>query len=189
MKKFVLIVGVLFLAFSSLSYAKSSHKHTDDEEEDDTDSSPSSILQIVTGPMIDVKNFGSNFYMAGITVGGKYKRFGLAYAQGGGLKSVRPYLLIDIPFTFNTGEVSQMAIGPIIDIGPAIGFAAGQKIIDVMQVGFGLDVKFYFNDSIGLSLSPVHFTSSFATYTTGGTGLVKQFRMTYDILFSFLLRW
>jgi len=184
MKKFVLIAGIVFFAFSSISYAKS--QKADDENEG---GQKSSILQVIVGPMIDVKNWGANYFTAGLAVGGKYFRFGLSYAGGGGIKVVRPFAMIDIPFTFNMGEVSQLAIGPIIDFGPSFGFAPAAKVIDVMVLGFGLDVKFYFNDSLGVSLTPVHFSNSFATYTTGGGGLVKQYRMSYDLLFSFILRW
>ena len=149
---------------------------------------------MLLGPSFDIKNWGSNPFTLGLTFGGKTFRFGVSYIHssvlGTTINSVRPYLLIDIPFTFDVGKKGQLAIGPIIDFGPAFGFGGGAKIIDVLMLGYGLDVKYYFNNNIGVSFSPVHFSNSFATYTMAGgaNSFSKQFRMTYDLLFSFLLR-
>jgi hypothetical protein len=189
MKKLILTCTALFVLFGSYAYAADKEKDAQKDEREPG----SSIVQIVVGPMIDVKDWGANQFALGLTMGGKYIRFGLGYNHAstafGSMNAFRPYLLIDVPFSFDIGKQSSLAIGPIIDFGPSFGFVAGQKLIDVMQLGFGLDVKFYFNDSLGVSIAPVHFTNSFATYTTGGPGFTKQYRMTYDLLFSFLLRW
>jgi len=186
MKKLILTCIALFVLFGSYAYAA-------DKEQKDEREPGSSIVQVVLGPMIDAKDWGANQFALGLTMGGKYFRFGLGYSHasvsGSSMNSFKPYLLIDVPFSFDVGRKSSIAIGPVIDFGPSFGFMGGQKIIDVMQLGFGLDAKFYFNDTFGVSVSPVHFTNSFATYTVGGTGLTKQYRMTYDLLFSFLLRW
>lgn len=188
MKKIIFTCAALFVLFGSYAYAAEAEKEQKDERDPG-----SSIFQVVFGPMRDAKDWGSNEFALGLTMGGKYFRFGLGYSHASvataSMNSFKPYLLIDIPFSFDIGQKSSLAIGPIIDFGPSFGFVAGQKVIDVMQLGFGLDVKFYFNDSLGVSLAPVHFTNSFATYTTGGPGLIKKHRMTYDLLFSFLLRW
>ena len=188
MKKLLLTCTALFVLFGSYAYAADKEKEQKDEREPG-----SSIVQFVLGPRIDAKDWGANEFVLGLTMGGKYFRFGLGYSHASyasvSVNSFKPYFLIDVPFSFEIGRKSSLAIGPIIDFGPSFGFAAGQKIIDIMQLGFGLDVKFYFNDTFGVSVAPVHFTDSFATYTTGGAGLVKQFRMSYDLLFSFLMRW
>jgi len=57
-----------------------------------------------------------------------------------------------------------------------------------MMVGFGLDLKLYFNSMMGVSFSPIHFSNSFAQYRSDGTGWTKGYRMSYDLLFSFILR-
>ena len=188
MKKLILTATVLFVLFGSYAYAADKEKEQQDERDPG-----SSIVQFVLGPMIDAKDWGANQFALGLTMGGKYFRFGLGYSHAstsvGSLNSFKPYLLIDIPFSFDIGRKSSLAIGPIIDFGPSFGFVAGEKLIDVMQLGFGLDVKFYFSDRFGVSISPIHFTNSFATYVTGGPGFTKQHRMTYDVLFSLLMRW
>ena len=82
-----------------------------------------------------------------------------------------------------------MAIVPTIDFGPELGFINGTKVIDFAILGFGLKTKFYFTEHFGAAITPFHLSTSFATYTTGGLGVVRQTRMTYDLLFSLLLRW
>ena len=180
MKKILIALTLVSVLFGSYAHASS-------------DDRGNNVFQLIIGPMIDVRDWGANQFTMGINYGGKYVRFGVNYgrmsANNVTMNAFKPYFLIDIPFSFDIGQKSQLAIGPVIDFGPSFGFAAGEKIIDVMQLGYGLDVKFYFNDNIGLSVTPIHFTDSFATYTTGGIGFTKQFRMSYDLLFSFLLRW
>jgi hypothetical protein len=198
MRKILLACTAIVVLFSaSAVYAAAEKKDATAKSEDTTERTEpgNTIVQVVLGPSFDVKNWGSNPFSLGLTFGGKTFRFGVSYihssALGVTINSARPYMLIDIPFTFDIGRKSQLAIGPMIDFGPAFGFGGGAKIIDVMMLGYGIDVKYYFNNNIGVSLSPVHFENSFATYTTAGGiagTFTKQFRMTYDLLFSFLLR-
>lgn len=203
MRKILLTCTAIFVLFgASAVYAAAADKKdaTAKTEATDERTDPgNTIVQVVLGPMFDIKDWGSTPFKLGLTFGGKTFRFGVDYMRssisaGGAsvtVNSVRPYMLIDIPFTFDIGKKSQLAIGPMIDFGPAFGFASGGKLIDVMILGYGVDVKYYFNNNIGVSLTPVHFSNSFATYMTG-TGIAgtftKKFRMTYDLLFSFLLR-
>jgi len=197
MKRLILVSALFFVAFGSYAYATEENATTTTEVttkevpakvEVQHEGPGSNIFQIVLGPMINVKDWGPNQFSVGATFGGKYIRLGLGYAHSGSLNAYRPYLLLDIPFTFDVGTQSSFAIGPIVDVGPSFGFINGQKVIDVMMVGFGLDLKFYFNRTLGISLSPVHFSNSFANYTSGGTGWTKGYKMSYDLLFSLLLR-
>lgn len=152
----------------------------------------SSEFGIVLGPKLNVKN-STNQFTIGIMGGGKYLKYGISYARfsitGVKVNAFRPYMGIEIPFGFDIASESELLIGPMFDLGPAFAFGGGQKMIDVMQIGYGMFVKFYFSETFGVGMTPVHFTNSFATYTTGGIGLQKQTTMTYDLLFSFLMRW
>ena len=145
-------------------------------------------LEFLLGPRIDVTNYGTNFFTTGLAYGGKYLKFGLNYSHASpanvSYNGFKPYVMIDIPLGFG-----GFAIAPTIDLGPEIGFAAGRKIIDVMVLGFGLKAQYYFTDMLGVGITPVHFSNSFATYTTGVPGFVKQHRMSYDLFFSLLLKW
>lgn len=199
MKKTLIAVTALFVLLGTTSvYAAEEKKDVTAKAEATTEREEpgSSIFQVILGPSFDIKNWGSNPFSVGLAFGGKTFRFGVSYVHssilGVSVNGVRPYLIIDIPFTFDIGRKGQLAIGPIIDFGPAFAFGGGAKMVDVMVLGYGLDVKYYFNNTIGASLTPVHFSNSFATYTTGGGiagTFTKQFRMTYDLFFSFLLRW
>jgi hypothetical protein len=199
MRKILIAFTAIFVLFgASAVYAAAEEKKDVSAKAETTDKRVepgNTIVQVVLGPMFDIKNWGSNPFTLGLTFGGKTFRFGVSYIHssvaGVTVNSARPYMLIDIPFSFDIGQKSQLAIGPVIDFGPAFGFGGGAKLIDVMILGYGLDVKYYFNNNIGVSLTPVHFSNSFTTYTTGGGiagTFTKQFRMTYDLLFSFLLR-
>ena len=196
MKRLILVSALFFIAFGSYAYATEEKTTTEvkttetpAKEEVQRQEPGSNIFQVVLGPMINVKDWGPNQFSVGAAFGGKYIRLGLGYAHTGSFNAYRPYLLLDIPFTLaNIGSQGSIAIGPTVDVGPSFGFINGQKVIDIMMVGFGLDIKFYFNKMVGVSLSPIHFSDSFANYTTGGTGWTKGYRMSYDLLFSLLLR-
>ncbi len=152
----------------------------------------SSEVELLFGPRFDVKNWANQFTV-GMAVGGEYIKLGFNYSHvsqaGISANMLKPYLLGEIPFSFKLGQVTEMAIVPTIDFGPEIGFTSGAKIIDFAQLGFGLKTKFYFTEHFGVAVTPFHLTTSFATYTTGGTGIVRMTRMTYDLLFSLLLKW
>ena len=145
-------------------------------------------FELLFGPKLDVKNNNSNFFTAGMAFGGDYIKFGINYSHANpastSFNAFKPYIMIDIPMEFG-----NFVIAPTIDFGPEIGFIAGQKTIDIMVLGFGLKTQYYFTDMIGIGVTPVHFSNSFATYTTGGVGLVKEYRMTYDLFFSLLMKW
>ncbi len=141
-------------------------------------------FEFLLGPKIDVKNYDANFFTTGIAYGGKFIKFGINYSRAKPINAFRPYMMIDIPMGFG-----NFVVAPTIDFGPEIGFSSGKKIIDVMVLGFGLKTQYYFTDTLGVGLTPVHFSNSFATYTTGGTKFVKQYRMSYDLFFSLLLKW
>ncbi|MEI6093665.1 MAG: hypothetical protein WCQ47_08340 [bacterium] len=145
-------------------------------------------FELLFGPRIDVKNYGTNFFTAGMAYGGKYIKLGINYSHASpanvSFNAFKPYIMIDIPLEFG-----NLVIAPTIDFGPEFGFMAGQKTIDVMTLGFGVKAQYYFTDLFGVGFTPVHFTDSFATYTTGGPGFTKQFRMSYDLFFSLLLKW
>jgi len=193
MKKLVLVSAMLFVAFGSYAYAaeekvtKETTITTKEAPAKEKAEPGNNILQLMVGPMVNIKDWGPNQFFIGAAFGGKYMRLGLGYARAsttlGTMNSYRPFLLIDVPFTFGS-----FAIGPTLDIGPSFGFVGGQKVVDVMMIGFGLDIKWYFNNMVGIALSPIHFSNSFANYTTGGTGWTKGYKMSYDLLFSFILR-
>jgi hypothetical protein len=182
MFKKILIVMVL-ASFCGFSYA---------DEREDWDSE----MGLVIGPVFNIKNSAGQFAV-GLVGGGKYLKYGINYSHfsetvnnvSSGVNSFKPYFLIEIPFSFDIASRSQLILGPMIDFGPSFSFASGYKVIDVMQLGYGLFVKYYFTNTFGLGMTPFHMTNSFATYTTGGGGFVKQSRMTYDLFFSILFRW
>ena len=199
MKRFILVSAMFLVAFGSYAYAATEEttnkevttttkeevpaKEVPAKQEVKSDESRNTVFQVLVGPMIGIKDWGPNRFALGAAFGGKYLRFGLEYARGGSMNTYRPFALLDIPFSFG-----PFAIGPIVDVGPSFGFVNGTKVIDVMMVGFGLDIKFYFSDMVGVSLSPIHFSNSFTTYTSGGTGWTKGYRLSYDLLFSLILR-
>jgi len=191
MKRFILVSAMFLVAFGSYAYAATEEttkevtttKDVPAKEEVKSDEPGNTVLQFLVGPMIGVKNWGANQFAIGADFGGKYIRFGMEYARGGSMNTYRPFFLLDIPFSFG-----PIALGPIVDVGPSFGFINGTKVIDVMMIGFGLDIKFYFSKMFGVSLSPIHFSNSFAQYTTGGPGWTKGYKMSYDLLFSLLLR-
>ena len=149
-------------------------------------------LELLFGPKFDVKNWANQFTV-GMAVGGEYIKLGFNYSHaspaGVSANMLKPYLLGEIPIFFMLGKTTEMAIAPTIDFGPEFGFINGVKVIDFAQLGFGLKTKFYFTEHFGVAVTPFHLTTSFATYTTGGTGIVRLTRMTYDLLFSVLLKW
>lgn len=184
MKRSAVLAGMVFLILSNLSYAS--------DVDTGNDEIPNSLFQIVLGPGLDLKDWGAKQTIFGIVVGDKNVRFGMSYSYekiGDGINMVRPYIVVDYPFTYVTGEESQIDIGPIFDLGPEVGFTTGSKIVDVGVLGIGMDVKYYFNNNIGVSLTPIHFSNSFATYNSGGAGFVTKYRMSYDLLFSFIMRY
>ena len=154
--------------------------------------SAESQFELLFGPRFDVKNSTGQF-MVGGAFGGKYVKFGFNYSHATvnntGVNFIKPYVMIDIPFGFNIGSSTEMRIIPTIDFGPEIGFVAGQKSIDFLVLGFGLKAQIFFTDTVGVGITPFHLSNSFASYTTGGTGVVRQTRMTYDLYFSLLLKW
>lgn len=183
MFKKLIFISVL-ASFCAFAYASDERSEWDSE------------MGLVIGPKFNVKNSAGQFTV-GLIGGGKYFKYGVNYshfsttvgATNVGVNAFKPYFLIEIPFSFDIASASQIIIGPMIDFGPEFSFASGYKQIDVMQLGYGLFVKYYFTNSIGVGITPFHMTNSFATYTTGGGGFVKQTRMTYDLLFSILFRW
>ena len=173
MKKLLSITAVLLALSSTSAYAGG--------------------LELLIGQRLDLRDYNTNFFAAGLAFGGKYLKLGINYSHAspavGSYNGFRPYLMVDLPFGFSIGNNSELVIAPTIDFGPEIGFIAGEKVIDIMMLGFGLKTQFYFNDSIGVGLTPFHMSTSFGTYTTGGPGFTRQTRMTYDLFFSLLYRW
>ena len=151
-----------------------------------------SQFELLFGPRFNVKNYAGMFAV-GAAFGGKYVKFGFNYSHGSiatvGFNMIKPYVMIDIPFGFKIGSSTEMRIGPTIDFGPEVGFAAGQKSIDFIVLGFGLKAQIFFTDTFGVGITPFHLSNSFASYTSGGLGVVRQTRMTYDLYFSLLLKW
>lgn len=175
-----LFLVLVLASFCSVSYAAS--------ENDDW----SSEAGLVIGPKFNIKNSSTQFAI-GIVGGGKYLKYGINYSHysilGTGINAFKPYFLIEIPFGFDVGSKGEILIGPMIDFGPEFAFGGGAKIIDVVQLGYGFFVKYYFNDTFGVGMTPFHMTNSFAYYQTGGAGFNKLSRMTYDLFFSVLFRW
>jgi hypothetical protein len=155
-----------------------------------------SQFELLFGPRFNVKNYAGMFAVGG-AFGGKYVKFGFNYSHGSqnflgtnvGFNMIKPYVMIDIPIGFNIGSSTEMRIIPTIDFGPEIGFMAGEKVIDFMVLGFGIKAQIYFTDTFGVGITPFHLSNSFASYTTGGTGVDKTYRMTYDLYFSLLMKW
>lgn len=166
-----------------------------------------SEVELMFGPKINVKNWFNQFNV-GLAFGGEYFKYGFSYSHASpsallgttvasaSSNAIKMMFIIDVPFTFKVGEVSTLSVGPTIDFGPEFSFlsatvgatTATAKMIDLMTLGFGLKVKYYFSENFGVAFTPVHFTNSFAYYATGGTGFTKQYRMTYDLLFSALFK-
>ncbi len=151
-----------------------------------------SQFELLFGPRFDVKNSARMFAVGG-AFGGKYVKFGFNYSHANvnnvGFSFIKPYLMIDIPFGFNIGSSTEMRIIPTVDFGPEIGFAAGQKSIDFIVLGFGLKTQIFFSETFGVGITPFHLSNSFASYTSGGIGVVRQTRITYDLYFSLLMKW
>ncbi|MEI6079706.1 MAG: hypothetical protein WCQ53_03605 [bacterium] len=197
MKKFLKVILVIFALSATSAYAKSSKAdETSSKTEvssDRDDSDGGSRFELLFGPRFDVKNYGVNFFTAGMAVGGKYIKFGVNYSHaspaGVSFNAFKPYLMIDIPFGFDIGSNGLLVIAPTIDFGPEFGFIAGQKTVDVLVLGYGLKTQYYFTHTFGVGLTPFHLSNSFATWTSGGTGLTRQTRISYDLFFSLLLKW
>jgi len=112
MKRLILVSAMFFVGLSSYAYA-SDEKGAKDKEAKDTkkeevrSEDPGTLLQVTVGPMIDIKNWGDNQFSIGAAFGGKHMRLGLGYARAGAMNSYRPYLLLDLPFTFHFGSQSS----------------------------------------------------------------------------------
>ena len=191
MKKFLKVLLVVIALSATSAYAKSNKSN--DEASSSSYEDGGSRFEFLFGPRFDVKNYGVNFFTAGMAVGGKYIKFGVNYSHaspaGASFNAFKPYLMIDIPFGFNVGSNGLFVIAPTIDFGPEFGFMAGQKTIDVFVLGYGLKTQYYFTHTFGVGLTPFHLSNSFATWTSGGSGLTRQTRISYDLFFSLLLKW
>ncbi|MBN1114493.1 MAG: hypothetical protein JXA66_04070 [Oligoflexia bacterium] len=147
-------------------------------------------FELRVGPRFSIKNSVTQI-STGFAIGGEYVKFLFDYSYGGSTNFIRPALLVDVPFYLGIGDSLTLGLGPTFDIGPAFGFSGGATAIFFAPVGLGMKTLFFFNDNIGIGFTPVHFTMSFASaiIAGGSSGVVTVTQVSYDLMFSFVLRW
>lgn len=139
------------------------------------------------GPKINIRGWITQF-MIMPTIGTENIKGGLEVSFRGATR-LRPTFIYEHPFYFEVADEMYFGVGPIIDLGPSFSFANGNTAISFMDIGLGCKTRFFFNENVGVTFTPVHFSMAFAAWGSGGAGVATGFLMTYDLMFGFIYRW
>jgi hypothetical protein len=136
---------------------------------------------LYSGPSIGIRNhIPANQISLGAKFGGDFIS-GALDLNIGNINTIKPKFVIDFNYYYKNNE---LVMGPTFDIGPSINFNIDNFMLNFIEIGIGYRISYLVSKTMGIVFIPVHLTSSFFTWMSGGAGFEADYYMHYQSRFG-----